>query len=85
MCFGTFILPTFIRDLGMALYFEGEGGEGTKESIKALRIQKKGIRLIAGANKCESCRQNFKENRILTVTLMYVLEVLCYIKSIKVT
>jgi len=82
MCFGTYISRTFIRYFGMALYFEGEGGEGTKESIKALRIQKKGIRLIAGANKCESCRQKFKENRILTVTSIYILEVSCYIKKI---
>jgi len=37
MCFGKFISPTFIRDLSMALYFGG----GTKESIKALRFQKK--------------------------------------------
>jgi len=47
MCFGTFTLPTFIRDLGMALYFGG----GSKESIKALRIQKNVIRLITGINK----------------------------------
>jgi len=25
MCFGTFTFPTFIRDLGMALYFGGGG------------------------------------------------------------
>ena len=74
MCFGTFTLHTFIHDLGMALYF---GGGGTKESIKALRIQKKVIRLITGINKYESCRQKFKENRIITVTSIYVLEVLC--------
>jgi hypothetical protein len=37
MCFGTFTLPTFISDLGMALYFGG----GTTEIIKALHIQKK--------------------------------------------
>ena len=67
MCFGKFTSPTFIRDLGMALYFAG----GTKESIKALHIQKKVIRLITGINKYESCRQKFKENRILTVTSIY--------------
>jgi len=76
MCFRTFISPTFIRDLGMALYFGG-----TKESIKALCIQEKVIRLITGINKYESCRQKFKENIILTVTSIYVLEVLCYIKK----
>jgi len=63
----------------MALYFAG----GTKESITALRIQKKVIRLITGINKYESCRQKFKENRILTVTSIFVLEVLCYIKKYK--
>jgi len=62
MCFGTFISPTFIRNFGMALYL---GGGGAKESIKALRIQKKVIRLITGINKYESCRQKFKENFIL--------------------
>jgi len=57
-------------------------GGGAKESIKALRIQKKVIRLITGIKKYESCRQKFKESRILTVTSMYVLEVLCFIKKI---
>jgi hypothetical protein len=37
MYFGTITSPTFIRNLGMVLYFGG----GTKESIKVLRIQKK--------------------------------------------
>jgi hypothetical protein len=63
----------------MELYFGG----GAKESIKALRIQKKVIRLITGIKKSESCRQKFKENRILTVTSMYVLEVLRFIKKHK--
>jgi hypothetical protein len=58
-------------------------GGGTKESIKALCIQKKVIILITGINKYESCRQKFKENRILTVTSIYVLEVLCYMKKYK--
>jgi hypothetical protein len=59
------------------------GGGGSKESIKALHIQKKVIGLITGINKYESCRQKFKENRILTVTSIYVSEVLCYIKKYK--
>jgi hypothetical protein len=41
------------------------------------------IRLITGINKYESCRQKLKENRILTVTSVYILEVLCYIKKYK--
>jgi hypothetical protein len=51
-----------------------------KESIKALHMQKKVLRLITGINKYESCRQKIKENRILTVTSIYVLEVLLYKK-----
>jgi hypothetical protein len=39
------------------------------------------IRLITGLNKRESCRQKFKENKILTITSLYVLEVLCYVKE----
>ena len=39
------------------------------------------IRLITGLNKKESCRQKFKENKILTITSLYVLEVLCYVKE----
>ena len=56
---------------------------GAKESVKALRIQKKVIRLITGLKRLESCRQKFKENRIITVTSMYILEVLCFIKKHK--
>jgi hypothetical protein len=54
---------------------------GTTENIKALRIQKKVIRLITGIKKYESFRQKFKENRILTVTSMYNLEVMCFINK----
>ena len=56
---------------------------GTKESIKALHIQKKVIRLITCINKYESCRKKFKENGILTVTSVYILEVFCVIKKYK--
>jgi len=83
MCFGTFISPTFICDLGMALYSGGAGG--LKKALKVLCIQEKVITLITGINKYESCRQKFKENRILTVTSIYVFEVLCYTESIRVT
>jgi hypothetical protein len=72
----------FHLQIKYGIIFVGEGGD-TKESIKALRIQKKVIRLNTGTNKYESCRQKFKENRILTVTSIYVSEVLCYIKKSK--
>jgi hypothetical protein len=48
-----------------------------------VRIQKKVIRLITGLKISESCRQTFKENRILTVTSLWVLEVVCFIKKYK--
>ena len=54
---------------------------GGKESIKALRIQKKVIRLITSLKRLESSRQKFKEKGILTVTSIYILEVLCHIKK----
>jgi hypothetical protein len=53
---------------------------GTKESIKILHIQKKAIRLITGLKRSESCRQTFKDNRILTVTSLYVSAVMCFIQ-----
>jgi hypothetical protein len=46
-------------------------------------MQKKVIRLITGVNKRESCRQKFKDKKILTVASLYVLEVLCFIKKYK--
>ena len=78
MCFGLFLLPIFIHNSRMVLHLGG-----SKESIKAFCIHKKVIRIITGIKKYESCRQKFKENRILTVTSTYVLEVLCFIKKYK--
>ena len=51
--------------------------------MKILNIQKKVIRMMTGLKKGESCKQKFKELRILTVTSLYVLEVLCYMKKYK--
>ena len=76
MCFGTFVLLTFIRAL------QGGGGEQNKAQ-RQYGFKKKVIRLITGIKKYESCRQISKENRILTVTSMYILEVLCFIKKYK--
>jgi len=39
--------------------------------------------MMMGLKKGESCKQKFKELRILTVTSLYVLEVLCYMKKYK--
>jgi len=54
-----------------------------KESVKALRILKKLIRLITGLKRLDSCRKKFKENRIVTANSMYILEVLCFLKKHK--
>jgi len=66
----------------MGLYYGGGGGGGD-ESVKALRIRKKVIRLITGLKRLESCRQKFKENRVLTVISMYILKVPCFSKKCK--
>ena len=39
------------------------------------------IRLITGAKRLDSYRQKFKENGILTVTSIYILDVLCRIEK----
>ena len=52
-----------------------------RESMEILSVQKKVIRMMTGLKKGESCKQKFKELRILTVTSLYLLEVLCYMKK----
>jgi hypothetical protein len=41
------------------------------------------IRIITGLKRGEYCRQTFKENRILMVTSLFVLEILCFVKKYK--
>ena len=55
------------------------GGDG--KSIKIFRLQKKVIRLIAGAHKCESRRPIFKKFQILTLASLYIFEMLCFLKK----
>jgi hypothetical protein len=51
-----------------------------KQSKKVFGAQKRDIQMISGANNFKSCRQIFKDNRILTVISLYtILEVLFYI------
>jgi hypothetical protein len=54
---------------------------GTRESIKVLHIQKRWLNYRY--KKYESCRQKFKENRIIMVASLYILEVLCFVKKCK--
>jgi len=54
-----------------------------KREHKGIAYSKKGDQINHRYKKYESCRQKFKENRIITVTSMYILEVLCFIKKYK--
>jgi hypothetical protein len=53
------------------------------ESIPIFKLQKRVIRIIGGVGTGTSCRQLFKDYKILTVTSLYVLEVICFIKKYK--
>jgi hypothetical protein len=46
-------------------------------------MQKRVVLIISGLGKQESCRQILKNYGIITVTSLYILEVLCYIKKHK--
>ena len=54
---------------------------GESKSIEVLRMEKRVLRIIKGVDKWESGRQIFNDSKILTVTSLYILEVLCYIKQ----
>jgi hypothetical protein len=55
--------------------------DGERESVKVLEIQKRVLRTIKGLHKRESCKPIFKEIKVLTVTALYIFEVLIYIKK----
>jgi hypothetical protein len=46
-----------------------------------LKIQKRVLLAIKGLNERQSCRSVFKELKIITVTALYIFEVVCYIKK----
>jgi len=54
-----------------------------KKSIQIFQLQKKVIRLITGTHKCTSCRPIFRKFKILTLTSLYILEMLCFLKKYK--
>ena len=55
------------------------GGEGNSRT--AFTLHKRVLRTIKAINNWVSCRQIFNEFKILTVNLLYIFEVLCYIKQ----
>ena len=69
--------PKFQSLLRYGIIFWG----GKSGSIKVLRMQKRVLWTIRGVDKWESCRQILKDYKILTVTSLFILEVLCWIKK----
>jgi hypothetical protein len=67
----------FQARLQYGILFWGHNSDCTK----LFRLQKKVTRLISGMKRFESCRNVFKTFRILNVTSLYILEVLCFIKK----
>ena len=57
------------------------GGIGCEQIKRVFRIQKKAIRIMVGINSRTSCREIFKELNILTLPLLYILEVTRYIRK----
>jgi hypothetical protein len=57
-------------------------GGGCRDMETVFKVQKKCLRLINGVNNQTSCRMLFDEFEILTVTSLYIFEILCFmIKS----
>jgi hypothetical protein len=56
------------------------GGLGGIMSTKLFRLQKRVIRFMVWVNSRTLCKQLFKDNNILTLASLYILEVICYIK-----
>ena len=54
---------------------------GDKKYTKIFRLQKKVIRLITGTHKGESCRPIFRRFQILTLSSLYIFEILCFLKK----
>jgi hypothetical protein len=57
------------------------GGISRDSSIRVFRIQKRVVRVLAGVSSRTSCRQLFKDLKILTMASLYMLEVTCFIRK----
>jgi hypothetical protein len=74
-------LPMNIQDAKLVIYADKTNilvTDNDKENL-----QTKLFSVITGLKRSESCRQTFKENGILTVTSLYMLEAMCFIKKYK--
>jgi hypothetical protein len=57
------------------------GGIKGDSRIKIAKVQKRVIRILAGVSSRTSCRNLFKEFKILTIASLYILEVTCFIRK----
>jgi len=57
------------------------GGAGGELNTRILRIKKRVIRSMVGVSARTSCRQLFKELNILTLVLLYIMEVISYVRK----
>ena len=58
-------------------------GREKKYPFRYFNYKKKVIRLITGTHKRTSCRPIFRKFKILTLTSLYILEMLCFLKKYK--
>jgi hypothetical protein len=56
---------------------------GDNDSNNIFKLQRRVILIISGVSKHTSCRQIFKDYNILTVTCLYILEIVCNTKKYK--
>jgi hypothetical protein len=56
---------------------------GASESNNTFKLQKKALRIISGVRYHMLCRQIFKDYSILTLSSLYISEVICFIKKYK--
>jgi len=58
-------------------------GRGDNENTAILKLQKRVIQIMCGLCTGTSCIQLLKDYKTLTITFLYVLEVICIIRMYK--
>ena len=48
---------------------------------RVFRLQRRAVRMIAGLGYGDYCREAFRQNRILTLPCIFILETLCYMHT----
>jgi len=57
------------------------GGIKGDSRIKVAKVQKRVVRILDGVSSRTSCRNLFKEFKILTIASLYILKVTCFIRK----